>query len=392
MCTDINGEHGRHYWFVEPVDSGAARVYDSLKGVQQLTVELSRTLHIVGVLLLSIDIDKPMLTNAKLGVAAGKVLLHQKSEKPIRVAARSKRQVPTKTKGRTGCKKRQCPGKVVAKRNAAHPNKSALSVGKGSKNVGSPMRTGRGLRYGRFRKRCTEDPDDPISEEEIGPRPNKQLRNTPEKTANGKPQACEQHSSVLDRAGKASPSAIQTCDGPNGGCLDNGAEAKSPAKGPVPDNERSLDGTCVSLPVGNFGIISLFDGVSSVVPALCQKLQQVPAVAILAEMDPSLRELVSFEFGYCSQEKWKRSFAGFPAIYVKDVRRIFEKGCLILLQAYRIAPTAKWFIIGGSPCQDLTYAGPFHGLLGLSGPHSILFFSLQRAICLMQQLAGPDRV
>ena len=51
LCTDINGEHRRHYWFVEPVDSGATRVYDSLKGVQQLTVELSRTLHIVGVLL-----------------------------------------------------------------------------------------------------------------------------------------------------------------------------------------------------------------------------------------------------------------------------------------------------------------------------------------------------
>ena len=55
-------------------------------------------------------------------------------------------------------------------------------------------------------------------------------------------------------------------------------------------------------------------------------------------MDPSLRELVSFEFGYCSQEKWRTSFAGFPAIYVKDVRRIFEEGCLILLQAHRLAP------------------------------------------------------
>ena len=37
------------------------------------------------------------------------------------------------------------------------------------------------------------------------------------------------------------------------------------------------------------------------------------------------------------------SFAGFPSIYVKDVRRIFEQGCLILMQAHRIAPTAKWF-------------------------------------------------
>ena len=57
LCTDINGEHGCHYWFVEPCDNGAACVYDSLKGVQQLTVELSRTLYIVGVLLLSTDVD-----------------------------------------------------------------------------------------------------------------------------------------------------------------------------------------------------------------------------------------------------------------------------------------------------------------------------------------------
>ena len=71
---------------------------------------------------------------------------------------------------------------------------------------------------------------------------------------------------------------------------------------------------------------------------------------------------------------------------------MFDRGCLILRQAHCIAPTAKWFIIGGSPCQDLTYAGPFHGLLGLTGPHSILFFPLQRTICLMQQLVGPEKV
>ena len=78
------------------------------------------------------------------------------------------------------------------------------------------------------------------------------------------------------------------------------------------------------------------------------------------------------------------SFAGFPSIYVKDVRRILENGCLILRQAHSIAPTAKWFIVGGSPCQDLTYAGPFHGLLGLTGPCSVLWT--------MQQLAGPEKV
>ena len=69
------------------------------------------------------------------------------------------------------------------------------------------------------------------------------------------------------------------------------------------------------LPSGNFGVISLFDGVSSVVPALCRKLGRNPAVVVLAELDPALRELVSFEFGYCRQETWRASFAGCPSIY-----------------------------------------------------------------------------
>ena len=162
----------------------------------------------------------------------------------------------------------------------------------------------------------------------MGLRPCKQLRNTPEKAANCKSLACEHFQSCLDRAGKASPSVIRTCEEPNGGCPDEGAGVKSPAKVPVPETGKGLNGNCFPLPVGNFGIISLFDGVSSVVPALCQKLQQAPAVAVLAEMDPALRELVSFEFGYCLQERWKRPFAGFPAIHVKDVRRIFEKRLL----------------------------------------------------------------
>ena len=158
----------------------------------------------------------------------------------------------------------------------------------------------------------------------------------------------------------------------------------------VPENDPSCD--TPPLPSGNFGVFSLFDGVSSVVPALCRKLGRNPAVVALAELDPALRELVSFEFGYCLQETWRASFPGFPSIYVKDVRRILENGCLILRPAHSIAPTAKWFIVGGSPCQDLTYAGPFHGLLGLTGPCSVLFFPFQRTIWTMQQLAGPEKV
>ena len=41
-----------------------------------------------------------------------------------------------------------------------------------------------------------------------------------------------------------------------------------PAAVPVPHNERCAGGEGASLPVGNFGIISLFDGVSSIVPSV----------------------------------------------------------------------------------------------------------------------------
>ena len=101
LCTDLHGEHGRHYWFFEPMKNGAAQVYDSLKKLGQLTVELSRTLHVVGLLLLSVNCDKPILTNAKLCQAAGKVPFHQKSDKPIRVAAR-KRSPRVERTGRAG--------------------------------------------------------------------------------------------------------------------------------------------------------------------------------------------------------------------------------------------------------------------------------------------------
>ena len=46
---------------------------------------------------------------------------------------------------------------------------------------------------------------------------------------------------------------------------------------------------------GGYGVITLFDGVSSVVPALTKKFGNAPAVAILAENDIDVRAVV------CSQ-------------------------------------------------------------------------------------------
>ncbi len=182
LCTDLHGEHGRHYWFFEPMKNGAAQVYDSLKKLGQLTVELSRTLHVVGLLLLSVNCDKPILTNAKLCQAAGKVPFHQKSDKPIRVAARKRRQAPKSGKNREGRKERDTEGKTTKSRNATHKKGSERGTGKTKKGTTSPKRPLRNRQNGLFRKQHVGDPDDPISDEEFGVRPSKLMRSAPEKT------------------------------------------------------------------------------------------------------------------------------------------------------------------------------------------------------------------
>ena len=81
---------------------------------------------------------------------------------------------------------------------------------------------------------------------------------------------------------------------------------------------------------GRYGIISLFDGVSSVVPILRKKLGYPPTAVILAECDLSLRQLVCTEFGYRSDEKWGFTPEGSAVLYVKDVHYIIAGQCKVL--------------------------------------------------------------
>ncbi len=145
--------------------------------------------------------------------------------------------------------------------------------------------------------------------------------------------------------------------------------------------------------IGRYGVISLFDGVSSVVPIILKKkLGYPPVAAILAECDRSLRELVCTEFGYRSDEKWGYTQDGMAVLYLRDVNAVINGNCKVLQELVQMFPDCKWFIIGGSPCQDLTFAGPLRGLLGLIGPSSRLFFVLLCVIYTMQQLVGPAAV
>ena len=92
------------------------------------------------------------------------------------------------------------------------------------------------------------------------------------------------------------------------------------------------------------------------------------------------------------EEKWGYTVTGSACLYLKDVHQLADKDCLILRQLAALFPDRKWFIIGGSPCQDLTCAGYLHGLLGLVGARSRLFFLLLLTICTMQVLVGCQSV
>ncbi len=83
---------------------------------------------------------------------------------------------------------------------------------------------------------------------------------------------------------------------------------------------------------------------------------------------------------------------GSACLYIRDVNSLLDNDCHVLRQVVAMYPNLKWFIIGGSPCQDLTFAGPSQGLLGLVGSQSRLFFVLLCTTCTMQVLAGPKSV
>ena len=142
---------------------------------------------------------------------------------------------------------------------------------------------------------------------------------------------------------------------------------------------------------GEYGVISLF-GVSSVVRILKQNLNQAPTAIILAEKDEMLRSLVCAEFGYRSDEQWGYTIDGSACCYIRDVNSLLENDCHILRQVVAMYPNLKWFIIGGSPCQDLTFAGSSQGLLGFVGSQSRLFFVLLCTIRAMQVLVGPKSI
>ena len=135
----------------------------------------------------------------------------------------------------------------------------------------------------------------------------------------------------------------------------------------------------------HIGVISLFDGVSSVLPAVTEVLGGQPAIFVGAECDQTLRHLVAEKHGFRLDGQWRKHPSGMSSIYIDDVKKLFADGCKILSQIISIAGReCKWLFVSGSPCQDLTIAGPTQGVVGICGRQSSLFFCVHLAIWYIQ--------
>ena len=134
------------------------------------------------------------------------------------------------------------------------------------------------------------------------------------------------------------------------------------------------------------GVISLFDGVSSVLPIITDILGRPPTIFVGAENDQTLRHLVAEKHGFRLDGKWKKHPSGMCSIYLDDVKKLFANNCQFFSEIISIAGTeCKWVLVAGSPCQDFTFAGFSGGLLGLCGPQSSLFFYVHLAIWYLQE-------
>ena len=142
-----------------------------------------------------------------------------------------------------------------------------------------------------------------------------------------------------------------------------------------------------------YAILSMFDGCGSSVDIVEAKMGYRPKVCILCEKDETLRYLVGEKHGISVDQKWQNSSEGGGAFYyANDVDHLFVDNARLLREFVALGADCHFFVIGGSPCTDLTYAGGDHGQLGICGPASILFFTVHLALHLLTTVIPGDRI
>ena len=106
---------------------------------------------------------------------------------------------------------------------------------------------------------------------------------------------------------------------------------------------------------GPYAILSMFDGCGSSVDIIEAKFGYRPKVCILCEKDETLRYLVGEKHGITVDQRWQHSLKGGGAFYyAKDVDTLFVDHARLLREFVALGSDCHFFIIGGSPCTDLT--------------------------------------
>ena len=140
--------------------------------------------------------------------------------------------------------------------------------------------------------------------------------------------------------------------------------------------------SCESKPP--YAVLSMFDGCGSSLDILIEKFGYRPKVCVLCERDETLRYLVAEKHGISVNVQWIHSLKGGIFLYANDVDILFDDGARILREFVTLSDCCHVFVIGGSPCTDLTYAGhQEHGRLGICGPDSVFFFTMHLALYLL---------
>ena len=127
-------------------------------------------------------------------------------------------------------------------------------------------------------------------------------------------------------------------------------------------------------PEPSYAVLTMFDGCGSSLDILIEKFGYRPKVCLLCDRDETLRYLVAEKHGISVNVQWIHSLKGGMFFYANDVDLIFDDKARILREFVTLGEYCHVFVIGGSPCTDLTYAGQEHGRLGICGPESVFFF------------------
>ena len=89
VCCNVQETKARHFWLLEIENSKPAGLYDSLHGLMPITLEATKKLRVTGFLLVKSQSCCPVLKSKELELVAGKPVRKERQSAPIAVRSRS---------------------------------------------------------------------------------------------------------------------------------------------------------------------------------------------------------------------------------------------------------------------------------------------------------------